>query len=833
MKNLKSPALAALVCPLMAVLSLPAPIMGAQTTSVTVQAGQPGRPISPDLFGIFFEDINYAADGGLYAELVQNRSFEYTARDNRQWNNLTAWELVQREGAQGRVTVETVAPLHANNPRYAALEIEPAGGSLGLLNAGFDGIPVKAGEAYDFSLFARAFSGTPGPIRVRLESKQGALLGEAGLAKPTTEWQRFTATLKATADDADARLVVLVSGAGKVGLDMISLFPQKTFRHRPNGLRADLAQIIADLKPKFMRFPGGCLAHGDGLGNMYRWKNTIGPVERRKAQPNIWRYHQTAGLGYFEYFQFCEDIGAKPLPVVPAGVCCQNSHGKAGRGQEGLPLSEMPEYVQEVLDLIEYANGPAASPWGAQRAAAGHPAPFKLEYLGVGNEDHITPVFRERFKMIHDAVKARHPEITVIGTSGPFHSGPDFDAGWQFANELRVDMVDEHYYESPQWFLGNLRRYDAYDRAKSKVYLGEYASRGNTLYNALAEAAYLTHLERNGDVVRLASYAPLLGKARRTQWNPNLIYFDNTTITPTVNYYVQQLFSCHQGDEYLAATVSGTQTAGVPPEGLLLGTWNTQAEFDEVRLVSGAGTTLFEESFEKGSGRWEAAAGAWSAVNGVYRQTANDEPALSRIPVVAGQSNATLTVRARKTGGAEGFLIGFRAVDAATWYWWNLGGWGNSRHAVEKSVHGAKQTVSRSVPGRIEPNRWYDIKIEMAGPRIRCHLDGQLIHEFSDAGLRGPPALAVSAVRDTRTGDLILKLVNVEPTAKPLAVTLAGIERVMPAATKTVLTGDPKAVNSIGSPARVTPETSSCAVGKTFDYQAPPHSLTVIRLKTR
>ncbi|MET0534224.1 MAG: alpha-L-arabinofuranosidase C-terminal domain-containing protein, partial [Steroidobacter sp.] len=283
---------------------------------------------------------------------------------------------------------------------------------------------------------------------------------------------------------------------------------------------------------------------------------------QRRQQKNLWGYHQTMGLGYFEYFQFAEDIGAKPLPVVPAGVCCQNADYQGGTGQRGLPMDTMSDYVQEVLDLIEYANGPVTSKWGAVRAAAGHPEPFKLEYLGVGNEDHITFLFKKRFEMIHAAVKAKHPEITVVGTVGPFHSGDDFDQGWTIANELRLPMVDEHYYVSPQWFWDNLKRYDTYDRSKSHVYLGEYAAhdekRRTTLRAALAEAAHLTSLERNGDVVRMASYAPLLGREGLTNWNPNLIYFNgNGGVFPTVSYEVQRLFGVHSGDRYLSTSVDG------------------------------------------------------------------------------------------------------------------------------------------------------------------------------------------------------------------------------------------------------------------------------------
>lgn len=533
------------------------------------QAKPAAKAISPDLFGIFFEDINYAADGGLYGELVQNRSFEYVPSDHEGWHPLTGWDYLHEGYATGSVSVESAAPLHANNPHYVQLRIEtPFQKGIGLKNNGFDGIALKMGEKYDFSLWARVHSGAAVPLLVQLRDKQGAVLAETTLPAQAAGWQQYRATLAPTAAAPEASLVVLATGPGVVDVDMVSLFPQKTFHNRPNGLRADLAQVIGDIKPRFVRFPGGCLAHGDGLDNIYDWKKTIGPVEQRVAQRNIWGYHQTAGLGYFEYFQFCEDIGAKPLPVVAAGVSCQNSGGTwriGGVGQQCVPLADMAAYTQDVLDLIEYANGPATSTWGAKRAAAGHPAPFNLEYVGIGNEDKITPGFEERFKLIYGAVRAKYPKIKVIGTVGPSPKGEDYDKGWALASQLRVPLVDEHYYEKPKWFLTNNHRYDTYDRARPKVYLGEYASWGNTLFNALAEAAYMTALERNADVVHLASYAPLLAKEGHTQWNPDLIYFNNSTVVPTANYYVQQLFGQNQGTEYVAGVVA-------PPAGAVADT---------------------------------------------------------------------------------------------------------------------------------------------------------------------------------------------------------------------------------------------------------------------
>jgi len=548
----------------------------ADTDPITlrVNVGEPGKPISPDLMGVFFEDLNHAGDGGLYAELIQNRSFEFRATEQPTWNNLSFWTVTPLGGAKGSMRVEQAWPLHPKNPNYATLEVqEPAGEGVKMLNAGFqDGIALQAGEHYNLAFFTRQLyvgkrwdarkAEAALPLVVRLETPNGEVLAETKFDIADREWQRLTATFTPSRSEPQARLVFLATALGGLAFDEVSLFPQKTFRGRPNGLRADLAQTIADLKPRFLRFPGGCLVHGNGLGNMYRWQDTVGPIEQRRQQANLWGYHQTVGLGYFEFFQFAEDIGAKPLPVVPAGVCCQNSDHQGGTGQRGLPLESMEDYIQEVLDLIEYANGPATSKWGAVRAAAGHPEPFNLKYLGVGNEDHITFLFQKRFEMIYDAVKAKHPEITVIGTVGPFHSGDDFDQGWKIANEFSIPVVDEHYYVSPQWFWDNLNRYDTYDRTKSKVYLGEYAAhdekRRTTLHAALAEAAHLTSLERNADVVLMASYAPLLGREGMTNWNPNLIYFNGTGgVFPTVSYEVQKLFGHHGGDRYLSSSLSG------------------------------------------------------------------------------------------------------------------------------------------------------------------------------------------------------------------------------------------------------------------------------------
>ncbi|WP_302561246.1 alpha-L-arabinofuranosidase C-terminal domain-containing protein [Phocaeicola sartorii] len=538
------------------------------TATIKVDAGQV-KPISEHLVGIFFEDINYAADGGLYAELIQNRDFEYSVKDGSRegWDNGYAWSVRQLEGAS-TVTIASENPLHENNPHYAVLQVKPG---VTLQNDGFDGISLKKGERYDFSLFARLPENSKGgKILVRLLDQAGKEVAQSAVHVSSKEWKQQRTVLIANADVHAAVLSLEPKLTGTVHLDMISLFPQNTFKGRKNGLRADLAQTLADLHPRFVRFPGGCVAHGDGVDNIYDWKGSIGALEERKPLRNLWGYHQTRGLGYHEYFLFCEDMGAEPVPVVAAGVPCQNSGtcshhsvGELGCGgqQGGIPMEEMPQYVQDVLDLIEYANGDAKKTvWGKKRAQAGHPKPFNLKYIGIGNEDLITDIFEERFTMIFNAVKEKYPEVTVIGTVGPFYEGSDYEEGWKFATKMGIPMVDEHYYNTPGWFINNQDFYDRYDRNKAKVYLGEYAAhlpgRPNNIETALAEALYLTSVERNADVVTMTSYAPLLAKEGHTQWNPDLIYFNNTEVKPTVGYYAQQMYGQNAGSEYIASSVT-------------------------------------------------------------------------------------------------------------------------------------------------------------------------------------------------------------------------------------------------------------------------------------
>ena len=526
------------------------------------------KDISPDLMGIFFEDISYAADGGLYAELIQNRDFEYTADDHRGWDAKTAWKL---EGEGTTWTIETQAPIHKNNAHYAVLKTTAPGAKL--TNEGWDGIPLQKGKKYDFSLFTKG----AGPLRVSLV--EGKTIIASKTFKATKEWRQQKVVLTALQSADKASLVIEPLEVGSIHLDFISLFPQESFKGHPNGLRKDLAEVIADLKPRFVRFPGGCATHGQGIDNIYHWQATVGELWERQPDMNIWSYHQTRGLGFHEYFQFCEDIGAEPLPVLAAGVPCQNSW-KGGAGQQGgLPFEAdlqgkpspytymgkpltMESYLQELLDLIEWANGDAKTSELAKiRAKAGHPKPFNLKYLGIGNEDLISDTFLKRYHFLIEGIQKVHPEITIVGTVGPFWEGSDYEYGWREAKAKNIPIVDEHYYNSINWYFHHRDFYDNYDRQGTKVYLGEWASKGNNVINALMEAAYLANVERNADVVVMSSYAPLLAKEGHTSWNPDLIYFNNKEVKPTANYFVQRAYGQNAGDKYVYSDLQASYTS--------------------------------------------------------------------------------------------------------------------------------------------------------------------------------------------------------------------------------------------------------------------------------
>ena len=531
-------------------------------TVIRVDAAHPGAAISPKMFGIFFEDINFAADGGLYPERIKNRSFEFD-------QPLTGWHAILTisskgtlDSTKGELDVRSANPLNETNPHYLKMAAYEPG--FGLWNTGFRGIGVENGGEYRFSAYVR----TAGPtsIRATISDDNGRELGSGSLTGFDREWKRYETTIRTNATEPHARFNLFLDEKGSVDLDMISLFPVDTWNHRANGLRKDLVQLLADMHPGFIRFPGGCIVEGRRLATRYRWKTTVGDIAKRQTIVNRWNdefdtrpapdYFQSFGLGFYEYFQLAEDIGASPLPILNCGMACQFNSSELAE------LSETKEYIQDALDIIDFANGPVETPWGKLRADMGHPSPFHLTMIGVGNEQW-GPHYLERYKLFAAELKAKHPEIKLVVSAGPAPFGDQFEYLWSNWRQLGADIVDEHYYMSPDWFLKNTARYDNYDRSGPKVFAGEYAAQTsgiaktdnrNNWKTAISEAAFMTGLERNGDVVQMASYAPLLAHADAWQWTPDAIWFDNLRSYGTTDYYVQQIFARNVGTRLIPIT---------------------------------------------------------------------------------------------------------------------------------------------------------------------------------------------------------------------------------------------------------------------------------------
>lgn len=790
--------------------------------SITVDPAAKGAAIDDTMYGVFFEDINRAADGGLYAELVQNRSFEYSTDDNRSYTPLTSW-IVDGTGE----VVNDAGRLNERNRNYLSL-----GAGSSVTNAGYNtGIRVEQGRRYDFSVWARA--GSASTLTVALKDAAGALATARQVAVEGG-WAKYRATFTATRTSNRGRLAVAANDAA--ALDMVSLFPRDTYRNQQNGLRKDLAEKIAALHPGFVRFPGGCLVNTGSMEDYsaasgwqrkrsYQWKDTVGPVEERATNANFWGYNQSYGLGYYEYFRFSEDIGAMPLPVVPALVtgCGQNK----AVDDEAL----LKRHIQDTLDLIEFANGPATSKWGKVRAEMGHPRPFRLTHVEVGNEENLPDEFFDRFKQFRAAIEAEYPDITVVSNSGPDDAGTTFDTAWKLNREANVEMVDEHYYNSPNWFLQNNDRYDSYDRGGPKVFLGEYASQGNAWKNGLSEAAFMTGLERNADVVKLASYAPLLANEDYVQWRPDLVWFNNRASWNSANYEVQKLFMNNVGDRVVPSKATTTPDVSGPITGAVgLSTWATGAAYDDVKVTAADGATLLSDDFSGDASKWtHTGAGSWSVQDGQYVQT---DAAAENTMVQAGDPSwhdYDLHVKATKKSGKEGFLVAFGVKDTGNYYWWNLGGWNNTQSAVEQAVDGGKGTLLTKA-GSIETGRAYDIDVKVRGRQVTLYLDGQEWGGFTDDKPAEPFRQVVT--KDARTGDLIVKVVNAQPAEARTAIDLGGA-RVASTARVTTLAADQDAVNT-ETDAPVTPATSTFSgVTDRFTHTFPANSVTFLRLKQR
>ncbi|MRX69778.1 alpha-N-arabinofuranosidase [Flavobacterium resistens] len=575
----------------------------AQKTTLEVDVTKTITKIKPTMFGLFFEDINFAADGGLYAEMIKNRSFEFD-------KPLMGWEQPNTKRSSLNMNSGVATPIKAlenkNNTNFCRILVnDPKGYEI--INEGFRGMGVKKDAKYYLSLKAANHNGAIKKIIIQFIDKDKKVIGETSIVPTSDEWKNYSAQFIATQTEAKAKLKITFEGTGTIDLDMISVFPEDTWKNRKNGLRKDIVQLLYDMKPGFLRFPGGCIVEGRTLADRYQWKKSVGEVENRRTMINRWNvefshkqtpdYFQSFGLGFFEYFQLSEDIGATPLPILSCGMACQYNTGELA------PIEELDPYVQDALDLIEFANGSVNTVWGKLRSDMGHPQPFNLKFIGVGNEQW-GPAYIERFVVFEKAIKAKYPNITIVSGSGPSPNGEFFDFGMQELNKLNAELIDEHYYESPKWFRENASRYDKYDRKGPKIFAGEYAAQSvsganpnnrNNWECAFSEAAFMTGLERNAEVVNMTSYAPLMAHEEAWQWTPDMIWFNNLTAFGSANYYVQQLFSTNKGTDLLAITKNGKAVIGendlyasavkdVDKKEVIIKLVNTSAEAQEVEI---------------------------------------------------------------------------------------------------------------------------------------------------------------------------------------------------------------------------------------------------------
>lgn len=761
--------------------------------SITIHQDKTYKELG-DLYGLFFEDINHAADGGLYAELVQNRSFEFCEIDKPEYHCLTAWD--KSEDCQWQVLSEK--PMNEENTHY--LHITAKNGSF-IVNSGFNsGIFVERDKDYSFSAYVRT-EVTDAVLAVSVEDEGRTVYAKASVCPEASgEFVKYQVTLKGTATTWNGRLYITFEKEGNYDLDMVSLFPKDTFKGRENGLRMDIAQALADMKPKFMRFPGGCLTHDGALddharNSMYRWKRTLGTVEARPSWRNNWRYNQTLGLGYYEYFCFCEDIGAKPLPVVPAGF---NPH----KG-EGVALEQIDEWVQETLDLIEFANGDETTPMGKVRSEMGHPAPFGLEYLGVGNEE-IGEGFFQRYPYFHKAIREKYPEIKIINTAGPFAVGEGYEDGWRSAREYGSDLIDEHYYCSPEWFLANMHHYEDYDENGPKVFLGEYASWGNTYYNAIVEAAYMTHLERS-KAVALACYAPMLCNVDYVNWQPDMLWFDNHRIMKTPNYYVQKMFMENQGTDAVAFEMSGLDEV-IPLT-------------DEVNLVGGITITGNDIT-----GRiWDVQVDEDGKIRSLSDIQIADNTS-HHCTDISGRK-FTLTFKFARSSGRKGLKINFGRKDDQNFLQWEFGGWDNWDCNIVNNSKGRGSTISHRI-FHVE-NIEYTLKLEVDGRHIKTYVNGENYNDVTDR-LPELEDLYVTASVDKVQGTTILKAVNLTGEEKEVSLKLDG-EAKMQAEITSLAGYALDAVNTLDEPDKVTTVKSQIRLtDNQLRYTFPAHSVTVM-----
>lgn len=780
--------------------------------TLDIDAGRRGTAIGDLHYGIFYEEINHAGDGGLYAELIRNRSFEDAATPE-------AWSTV------GGASMKIVTDGLLNSAQSRALEINTAAAGDGVSNQGFWGINCQSGKKYTLSFWAKSTPGFSGNINAALTDASGKVLGSTKVpVSAGSEWKKYTATITPTASDTKASLHLTADKKGVLTLDVVSLFPP-TYKNRENGCRLDLAEKLEAMKPAFVRFPGGCFVEGqwsNGSQNRFEWKKTIGGIETRPGHMNVnWNYRVTDGLGFHELLQLTEDLGAEPLFVVNMGM----GHGWTQ------PYNQIDEYIQEALDAIEYCNGDASTKWGAVRAANGHPEPFCLRLIEIGNENYQADAsqqsdhYAERYRQFYDAIKAQWPDMLIIGNVEAW--GTD-NPSWR--NSHPVDAVDEHYYRNPSWFAANYSKYDSYDRSAPKVYVGEYAVTSDfgttgSLRAALGEAIYMLGMERNSDVCVMNSYAPIFVNENDQKWKPDMIRFNSAESYGTPSYYVQQLFPNNVGKENVRWSESGNLKSTGNRVGF--STWSTKAYFDNVKVSDLNGNTVFSESFDTRPAGWTLPSG-WTVTNGALTQTDGSQQGAIAVGPDAAPDNFIFEFDATKTEGAEGFLVAFNYGSDKDFIWWNVGGWNNTRHAVEISRNGAK-TQYGSTSGSIQTGHTYHGKIILAEGSLQCWLDDKLIHDIAIPVER---KLYVSSNINDATGMLYVKVVNMENEAQPVTINLTNAK--FSSADVTVLTGsDSEAENTTANQTAVGPAAGTVTIesASKATFSAGANSLTILRFK--
>lgn len=822
----------------------------AQPEPIRIDLGQKGAVVSPNLYGIFFEEISHAGDGGLYAELVQNRGFEehvlpsgmtyrdgkayapdamnYEHRNNRNWNipwnmeekKMTGWKVTGLKATVKGEVVEAKTPLHQNTPHAMQLDIKKVqkGGKAVLANTGYWGIGLKAGERYDLRCYVKS-ANYKGTITARLQDgATGQSLGAVTLNScQLKDWTELTATLTAEGTTGKGELALEFDKTGTVLVDYVSLFPQATFKGRKNGQRADVAQMLVDLHPKFMRWPGGCIVEGATYENRVRWKETLGDPMTRRGEWDLWGYRATWGMGYHEFLQFCEDLGMDAMFVNNAGMSCSVRNGDFVSSN-----ADMDAVIQNFRDAIDYALAdPAKNRWAKMRAEAGHPKPFPLKYVEIGNEN-VGPEYVTHFNYIFKKLKAEYPQITFINTLG--HTDP-------LLAQIPGDyMVDPHWYRDPNFFFANNHLFDEAPRTHD-IYVGEYACNGGVgagnLLAALSEAAFIMGMERNSDVVKMSSYAPLFENENRRDWPCNLIHINSSEVYGRASYYVQQMAAENRPtyNIYVSETTTAGEAQPFRAGGIGLGSYATQCEYKDIRVTTANGQTqtINVSQFQNRRGEWK--------VEGdVIRQTSNEQLTMTLLPGFS-SDNYTLQLKARKLGGMEGFFIYYGMDEnGRNGFAANIAGWNNRTTAIQPIQRGRTNDVlGRRANQTVETNKWYDVKIAVTPMAVTLYVDGQ---EMTVARPAAHTRHFCQTGYDEQTGELIIKVVNGTDQTYRRSFTIDGARNVLPTGKVITLNGDANDENTFEQPTKLTPCTTLFGkFGKHFDYEFSPMSFTIMRVK--